>query len=78
LSATPFIQTFDFLKEGVVLEKSDERRNYWKVDSRPCLQHHFKFGSSQRRSLSATPFLQIWDFLKEGVVLEERDDTSKP
>ena len=59
LSATPFIQKKYFLKEGVVWEQNDKRRNYWKLDSRPCLQHHFKVRS-------ATPFLQKFDFLKEG------------
>ena len=40
MSATPFIQKFNFLKEGVVLEQSEERRKYLKrsMSATPFIQ----------------------------------------
>ena len=50
------------LKEGSGNNVMNEG-NYGRSFVRPCLQHHFKVCSSQRRSLYATPIIQQFHFL---------------
>ena len=67
----------DFLKEGIVWEQLEKRRQILQENFSPCLQHPFIVHSSQRRSMSTTTFIQKFEFLKEGVVWEQNTEKKK-
>ena len=60
MSATSFLQKFDFLKVGDNWENREKRLKCLNELSRPCLQYHEKICPPKRMSLSPSTILKIY------------------